>query len=418
MKDVPPLKNEVYSPGVLDKAVWLDISSVSDWDRIIEWYSDLSEYPSREDTRVRAKALELTAEAGSDAEKARILYDFVANQVIYESMLFQYSGQIPEPAPRILRSRQGDCKDKVCLLRSMLRSIGVESYFALVSPVTYGITPVLPSPRFNHAIMAIPEGDTYRFLDPTAKGMSSRRLPSNLRGANALVIKPDSVGLTKIPMEAASDEYTSIDTEIKVDPSGSYRLKRTECIRIGSAVTQLVNDLADSDAEGRTEYLEIQLGSSLVGFDVVSDEWAGLETGSDSVRVEYELQIENAVTQGNMKLASIPWDSSVGPLFGTLVASLERDEPLALYGLKINETENIRIEFPPGWRVASLPESRRFDCEFGEGAFHYEMKGNAVSARRSVAINGLLVHPDEYEAFRGFLVGIIREQSDNRIVLR
>lgn len=418
MNDIPALKNEVYSPDVSDMAVWLDISSVPDWGAVIQWYSDLSNYPSRKDKRVEEKAQELTSKAGSRAEKIEALYNFVANQVQYQDVLFQYSGQIPESAPRVLRTMLGDCKDKVCLLRSMLSSIEVESYFVLVSPVNYGMTSTLPSPKFNHAILAIPDGDGYWFLDPTAKGMSMNQLPSSLRGSEALVIRPDSMGLTTIPMPDPAEEFVKIETTVIVEPSGRYNIQRVECISSATLVSDLVNALMDASQEDRDEYLEIALGVSLVGFDLLKSDWQGLEAGSDSVVVTYELEIDNAVTQGNMKLAMIPWKSFVGPLFGTLVASLERTEPLALFGLQINETEDVRIEFPSGWRLASLPESGEFSCQYGEGGFTYKTRGSEVLASRKIVINGLIIPVEHYASFREFLVDVIREQNDNRIVLQ
>jgi hypothetical protein len=317
-----------------------------------------------------------------------------------------------------LRAKQGDCKDKVCLLRSMLSSIGVESFFALVSPVEYGITPNLPSPRFNHAILAIPKGDQYWFIDPTAKGIPVKRLPISLQGANVLVIRPGITGLAQIPLCSVSEECVRMETNISVDANGRYKLRRVESITSGDLVADLVNELIDSSQEDRDQYLEIELGKSLVGFKLINSEWHGLETGSDSIVVSYELEIDNAAMQGHMKLAMIPWNSAVGPYFGTLIAGLERKEPLALYGLKVSEVENIRFEFPSAWKVASLPDSREFNCPYGRCTFTYVKKGAIVSANRQIVINGLLVPPQFYSSFREFLVEVIREQEDNRIVMQ
>jgi hypothetical protein len=418
MKNVPAMKNEIFSPDYSDVAVWLDISSIKDWDEIVQWYSDLSTYPSRRDKRVETKALELIGDADTELEKINRLYDYVANQVIYEHILFQYSGLIPEPAPHVLRNKQGDCKDKVCLLRSMLSSIGVDSYFGLVSPVNYGIASVLPSPRFNHAILVIPKGDQYWFLDPTSKGISMNRLPGSLQGANVLIIKPEIATLSQIPLSDASDECVTIETKITADISGKYRIERVECVRVGDIVAGLVNELMDASQKDRNQFLEIELGKSLVGFNLISSDWRGLEFGSDSVVVSYELEVGNAVTHGNMQLAIIPWNSSIGPYFGTLIASLERHEPLALFGLRVSETENIRFEFPAEWKVISVPNPKEFNCKYGNSSFSYEVKGREVRAKRHIVINGLLVPSAHYGQFREFLVDVIREQDDNRIVLQ
>ncbi|MEE9269901.1 MAG: DUF3857 domain-containing protein [Candidatus Krumholzibacteria bacterium] len=56
MKDVPGRRRELYAPSAQDVSPWLDVSSVKHWSDIVEWYSDLSEMPSKADPVVDAKA--------------------------------------------------------------------------------------------------------------------------------------------------------------------------------------------------------------------------------------------------------------------------------------------------------------------------------------------------------------------------
>ncbi|MCK5620584.1 MAG: DUF3857 domain-containing protein, partial [Candidatus Krumholzibacteria bacterium] len=190
MTDVEAVRDEPLLPPWSDGVPWLDVSSLKNWQEINDWYVKLSTAPSRPDPVVAEKVQELIADQHGKDQQIRALYNFVCNEVTYENLIFQYSAFVPNSARRVLQSMYGDCKDKVCLLRSMLSEVGVESHFVLVTPLDFGKTLYLPSPRFNHTILAIPVDESwsesdgeYWFLDPTAQWMPVTDLPWSLKGA-------------------------------------------------------------------------------------------------------------------------------------------------------------------------------------------------------------------------------------------
>jgi len=98
----------------------VQLSSFTDWQKISTWYAKLQSERAVPDDAVKAKAAELTRGAGSEEQKARRLYDFVAQNIRYVSLSFGIGRYQPHAASEVLQNGYGDCKDKVILLQSLL----------------------------------------------------------------------------------------------------------------------------------------------------------------------------------------------------------------------------------------------------------------------------------------------------------
>src|SRR5207244_5595523 len=107
------------------------------------------------DAAIRARAAELTREAKTDEEKLRAVVAFVSREIQYQSTPFRLSAYVPTEGKQVLRERYGDCKDKAALLTALLSAVGIQSNMVLLSGRRQGVTPYLPSPRFNHAIARV-----------------------------------------------------------------------------------------------------------------------------------------------------------------------------------------------------------------------------------------------------------------------
>lgn len=424
MEDIPARDAEIHTPPAMDVSPWLDLSTIEDWSRIVEWYSEISEEPCRADPRIEQEVREILAgvDAGSDSlgsvtdRRWRIaqLYDFVANQVACEDRSFQYSAYIPEPAPDVLHSRYGDCKDQVCLLRSMLWSIDVESYFALVSPITLSMGSYLPSPRFAHAILAIPSstGPGYWFLDPTVRGMPAAYVPESLQGVKTLVIRPGVDALGIVPSRDPEDPTIAIETDARIDRETDLVLARRQVRRSGDEIALARSIYSAADEDKRLELLTNSLGRMYVGLEVWDPEWTGLEPGADSLSVSYEMRLRNVVSRsGDLRLVSLPWRSSIDDRFAMVVAGQSRDEPLFLYGLWVSEEERLRLTLPHGWSIQGSPESQRIECAHGFFTVDYAWEGRTLMAHRILWVAGRVVSAAEYPRFKRFVEDVIREQD-------
>ncbi len=200
----------------------IQMSSFRSWDDVGSWYNSLQMDRLRPDADVHAKAAELTKNASDENAKLHILYNYVSTQFRYIGVAFGIGRYQPHPAADVLANQYGDCKDKHTLLASLLSSIGISSYPALIS-TSYDLDLDVPSPaQFDHVITAVPQGNNYLWLDTTAEVAPFGYLLSPLRDKQALVIPDDKPAtLVATPANPTAKAIQTFKIDAKLNDNGT-----------------------------------------------------------------------------------------------------------------------------------------------------------------------------------------------------
>lgn len=198
------------------------LSSFASWDEVARWYGGLQDERVKTTPTVTAKALELTKNAPDDEAKSRILYDYVSTQFHYIGIAFGIGRYQPHTAAEVLANQYGDCKDKHTLLASMLASVGISAYPALIS-TTREIDPDVPSPgQFNHVVTVIPRNSGLVWLDTTTEVAPYQFLASPLREKHALMIFKDKpAALVNTPADLPYDTRREFSIDAKLSEVGT-----------------------------------------------------------------------------------------------------------------------------------------------------------------------------------------------------
>ena len=187
------------------------------WKDLGLWYSGLTASTRAPSAQMQTKVAEITAKAPDRLTKMKVLAEFVQRQIRYVAIEIGIGGMQPHRAADVFAHQYGDCKDKATLMSAMLHEIGVDSYYVLVDTERGIVTPSFPSPRFNHAILAIkipddvpttalyavvnhPQLGKLLFFDPTDEYVPLGYLPSSLQDNYGLVVAPDGGELLAIPL--------------------------------------------------------------------------------------------------------------------------------------------------------------------------------------------------------------------------
>ena len=93
--------------------------------RLGRWYVGLTSDRRIATPEITQKARELTAGKTDFDGKARTLASFLQSEVRYVAIEIGIGGYQPHPAGDVFHARYGDCKDKVTLLSTMLREVGI-----------------------------------------------------------------------------------------------------------------------------------------------------------------------------------------------------------------------------------------------------------------------------------------------------
>lgn len=206
----PPLPNGVV------------FSTFQSWSDVGDLYAGLERDRREPTAEVRAQAREIVRGKTGEAEKAQVLYEWVARNIRYVSLSFGVGRYQPHAASDVLANRYGDCKDKTTLLEAFLAAEGIHADPALVNALTDVNLDVPTILAFDHVITVASIGGKEMWLDPTTGVVPFGYLLPQLRGQNALVVSAaEASAIRKTPKELAIPTLYKLDVTGAVNKDGN-----------------------------------------------------------------------------------------------------------------------------------------------------------------------------------------------------
>ena len=156
-KDVPQAFPEPRMPPFSRCAQTLRLSTVKDWPTVSRWYWSLCEPHLAKTTPGMTNVVDgLVKNCPDEMTKIRALFRFVSQEVRYMGLTLEDDapGYEPHDVNVTFDNRYGVCRDKAALLVSLLRIAGIKAYPVLIHAGAK-MDPEVPSPFFNHAIVAV-----------------------------------------------------------------------------------------------------------------------------------------------------------------------------------------------------------------------------------------------------------------------
>lgn len=301
-------------------------------------------------------------------------------EVRYTGVEFGAAKLTPERPAAVIQRHYGDCKDKATLLVAMLREAGIPAYMAVLSTGPgRDVNPALPGmTQFNHAIVYVPAQGAAKalWIDATAEYFQPGILPWQDSGRLALVIAPDTTGLTRTPDPSPENSRLQETRTFTLAPFGpSQAVESSETYGILDADYRAGYGAGDSDRV--RQYLENYVKAAYYAKSL-----AGVTHGDArdlSKPFDLTLQIKDARrgTTGmdqavaaifpSMVLASLPrWFKEAAPVIGPdTSADVKRQLDLAKKARAASYTfmpfldeRTIRIIPPDGFKLRALPPDK------------------------------------------------------------
>jgi tetratricopeptide (TPR) repeat protein len=400
-RDVPKLVPEPSMPGYSEVLAYVHVSTYKTWDDVGRFYWGLVKDQLRVTDDIRAAAAEAVKGIPESDEAARIraVYDFVVSRTRYVGLEFGINSFKPYPVETILARRFGDCKDKASLMHAMLESLGIDSRLTLLRMKRLGAIDEAPASLavFNHAILYVPGQQL--FLDGTAEFHGSGELPGDDRGAEVLVVEPEGGSKffrTPDAMPADNLDETRISAKLLADGSAAVQVKASAR---GSGTAELRRVFEPADE--RRARAEEQLARA--AFPNVKVTAVNVSDPHD-IEKPFETQITATATRfadpKGSGLQFVPFgqrQSFVEAYAQLSKRSLPQQLPLAQ-----RTTIESQVELPAGWG-ATMPDGVRESGPHGAYEIAYGVSAGKVVARLTLTLNGGLLQPGDYAAFRAFL---------------
>ncbi|HKR83409.1 MAG TPA: tetratricopeptide repeat protein, partial [Terriglobales bacterium] len=361
----------------------MQLSSFTGWPEIANWYARLQGDRAVADESIKTKAAELTRGANDQEEKARRLYEFVAQNIRYVSLSFGVGRFQPHSASEVLQNGYGDCKDKHTLLQALLATQGIRSYPVLINAF-HKIDADVPSPaQFNHLITAAKLGDHLTWLDSTAEVAPYGLIAYQLRNKQAVLAANDSIGgLKKTPSESPVKNGTTLTVRAKVSELGALDAD-VELSATGDGDWPVRATLRTVPQTNWKDTLELFSSAWGLPGDVSDVRIDPLGNTSKPLHISYHVHKADyfKVPSPATNFQLLP-PSTVGRVLKP--SKKHRDEPLDV-GPAGESVSRIHIEFPSNFTIHA-PSDVSVTRDYGQYATTYKYSKNVLDAERRMIL--------------------------------
>jgi hypothetical protein len=312
----------------------------------------------------------------------------------------------PHRAEDVLANRYGDCKDKHTLFAALLSAIGIKAYPALLAS-SMKLDSDFPSPGlFDHVITAIPQGDSFLFLDTTPELAAYGYLVRPLRDKSAMVIpsgatarlvrtpkNPPGANGEEFRMDASLDSNGTLEGKSRVDSHGDSDTMLRSAFRVTSESqwTELVQRISAGMGFAGTVSEVVAAQPEAVGQPF----WFSYSYH----RPEYSNWKEHQIT--------LPLPPLILPALGEKRKSLA--EPVAL-GSPGEITYEAKVKFPKGMRPV-LPQNVNVQEDFASYTATYSFEDGVLTGVRQLKTRMNEIPGSKRAAYSKFVDEMVADQD-------
>ena len=399
--------------------------SFKDWRQMGLWYTNLAHGRRDSTPEIKQKVAALTASAATPFEKMAALAKFVQQDIRYVAIELGIGGIQPHAAFETFQHRYGDCKDKATLMATMLKEIGIDSYYVIINSERGSVSADTPAQlgAFDHAIIAIrlPEGlndaslaaavqhpklGKILFFDPTDDLTPFGQLNGALQDNFGLLVTPDGGELYNLPKPLSSMSGISRNAAVVLDARGNLTGNFTE-VRLGDSAAEeraaIRYVIKDTD---RVKVIEQMLSQSLANFTITKAGLSNLQETNQPFRLSYTVAVQTYARSAGDLLLVRP--RLIGIKTSALLETKEARELPVIFAGPRKDTDHFEITLPAGYEVDDLPPP--IDVDYGFASYHSktEAAGNVLKYSRTFEIKELsvpLAKTDDLKKFYRIIAG-------------
>jgi Transglutaminase-like superfamily len=441
LNDVAAVKIEPHMPpwqGIAGRMVVSLVppggknSGIKSWNDIGAWYDQLISDRRNASPEIKQKVTELTAGATSPLGKIQALAKFVQTEIRYVAIELGLGGHQPHPAADIFKNRYGDCKDNATLLSSMLKEIGVDSYYVIINTERGAVSALTPpNLKFNHAILAIvlpPEIDSAAlpahlpspkwgrllFFDPTDGLTPFGSLRGELQANFALLVGQGGGELLQLPQLAPESSGVTRTAKMQLDDNGTLHGEVIE-VHVGGSGSHQRALLRSAQRDiDRIKPIENLAGESLSNFQVLRASILNLHAEELPFQWHYTLQVDNySKAAGDLILLRPRLIGKESDAF--LETKEARVHPIE-FDRPERDTDTVEILLPTGYSVDELPPATNIDAGFAAYNSKTAFSGHTLKYTRTLEIKQLSVPASQAEQLKAFYRDIAGDERNSAVL--
>ncbi|NNT70620.1 DUF3857 domain-containing protein [Flavobacterium sp. IMCC34852] len=424
-KNLVAKKREELAPGFtkifplvyfsLEKFSLENVEGIAtNWNEFGKWYyqsllSDTEEIP--EETKLKIKQLIGTEK--NAVEMAKIIYKYVQEKTRYVSVQVGIGGWRPMLAKEVDKLGYGDCKALTNYTRSLLKTVGVDSYYTVVyagDDETKDLQQDFASVQGNHVILTLPTDKGLVWLECT-----SQIQPFGFQGdftddRNILLIKPEGGEIVKTKTYTETESLRTIKGAYSVNEEGKLSGK----IKMISYGIQYDNSFGkermskeDQTSRYKEEFDNIN-NLSIKKMQLVNDK--NKIEFTEELEMEAESYAQNSAGKLMFALNAFDQNNYVPKKYKN------REFPFEIIRGYTDEDE-FEISIPEGYIFEAKPNNAELKTEFGEYKIEFvPVNSKTIICKRKLIIKKGFYESSKYESYRKFRESIAKLDNSKTVI--
>ncbi len=390
--------------------------TATNWAEFGKWYynallADTDEIP--EETQIKIK--QMVGNEKNPLEIAKIIYKYVQEKTRYVSVQVGIGGWKPMLAKEVDKLGYGDCKALTNYTRSLLKVVGVQSYYTLVyagQDEKIDLQNDFASVQGNHAILTLPIEKKLVWLECT-----SQIQPFGFQGdftddRNALLVKPEGGEIMRTKTYTEADNTQIVKGSYQINEDGDFMGK----VQIISMGLRYDNEFGKERISRENQIKRYKEAFSNINNLIIKKINYNNNPKTIEFKEDLEMEAEGYAQKSGGKLLfalnAFDQSSYVPMKYRT------REFPFQIERGATNEDE-IEITIPDGFIVEAKPNSVVLETEFGT----YKIEFNTISptqilCKRKLVIKKGLYDKSKYESYRKFRETIAKTDNSRIVIIK
>jgi hypothetical protein len=274
---------------------------------------------------------------------------------------------------------------------------------------------MLPSRRFDHAIVRAQVEGREMWFDPAAGVFTFGSLPQNDQGVKALVLDGGAAHFVDVPLDEPAAQLTERHCRGRLTAEGDYELTAEIAVH-GDRGAMIRAMLADRNDDHRRRTIQQGVADERPGAVVSEIELISIDDLAEPIRYRYHLRLPLwARLVKDLLLFRIPWAEALeatGP-----ISSPERTLPLQLPNVS-RHVETHEIELPPGYSGYALPILVKGECAGANYELSVTCEASRLVCRRVMETKSGIVPGEMFAPFKTFWEQGVRADASDLVLVK
>jgi len=425
VNNMPARRQEPYGPDPETYVTTVRIAPVefsyykhkgryTDWNELGHWMygallSDGRTLPAPTVQEVRS----LVAEAASDKEKARILYDYLQRKTRYVSVQIGIGGFKPMPASEVDRLGYGDCKALVNYMQALLDVVDIPSYYCVVQAGNAKRdiqADFAGMEQGNHVILCIPFANDTTWLECTSQRIPFGYLGTFTDDRTVWACTPEGGRVLRTPGFNAEESTQVRQAVLTLGADGTVAGSVKTVFSAGQYDNHL--EIAGTSGQEQLKLLKEAYDIDHITFSNIA--YDKRLDGQPELEETFEVNLDRYAPEND---GQVFLETNVFNRRGMVPEVKNRTLPLYI-NRGYTDEDQLNYTLPEGYLLISGPTAMELDSPFGRYETTVRQEGNQLLFYRRLTVYGGTFASEKYEAFREFMNRIAVLDNQKSVLAR